>query len=76
LPGRDHDAGVGQRDQVALAEPAGIVAYLEAIGTGDDQVAAARRLHDRDSRVEPGKGRFRDAVPAGTRALATRRVSE
>jgi len=31
LPGRDHDADVGQRDQVAFAEPARIVAYLEAI---------------------------------------------
>jgi hypothetical protein len=44
---------VGQRDQVALAEPAGIVAYLEVMGTGDDQMTAARRLRDRDSRVEP-----------------------
>ena len=44
---------VGQRDQVALAVPGGIVAYLEVMGTGDDQMAAARRLRDRDSRVEP-----------------------
>ena len=66
---------VGQRDQVALAEPAGIVAYLEVMGTGDDQMAAARRLRDRDSRVEPRQMVFPRAVPTGTRALAARRVS-
>ena len=38
------DADVDQRDQVALTEPVQVVADLEAIDAGDDEVAVTQRF--------------------------------